>query len=196
MKPYFKIILIITIGIGGIFMANHYGGCNSPQHVEYSSEDSQINIKMDYVSDWRLAESRGSYGSYAQVQFYGAVKDGFAPSISVTVERSSKVSFSPMTIEGLADDLIQKRMKLKDIEVLLRTDRSLLDSPAIDITLTYKKPKELRSIQPEFIPFRERVVVVQKDGRFYTIRYVVPEQEYDVFEADFLHCLETLRLKE
>ena len=85
-------------------MANQYGSSNELTYNKYSSEDSELNITMEYVSDWRYQEHRGSYDSYAQVQFYGAVKDKFAPSFVVTVERSSKVKFQPLTVEAMADD--------------------------------------------------------------------------------------------
>ena len=101
MKQFLKIIVVTMIATGGIFMANQNGSSNESMYKEYSSEDPELNITMDYISDWRYQEHRGSFDSYAQVQFFGTVKDQIAPSIVVTVQRSSKVSFEPLTIDIL-----------------------------------------------------------------------------------------------
>lgn len=197
MKFFLKITVVIVIITGGIFMmGNRCSGLGSLKYEKYSSEDPELNITMDYISGWRYSEHRGSYGSYAQVQFYGAVKKDFAPSIVVTVERSSKVTFKPLTIGAMADDLIAKRMKLEDTKIVSRSKIKLLGGPAIDITLTYKKPDKLRSMEVKLIPFKEHLVIFQKDDRFYTLRYMNPEKEFEEFLRAFDHCIKTLRLKE
>jgi len=191
-----KIILMIALAAGGIFMVNQNGDGSGPGYKEYSSEDVEINIMMDYLPDWRYQEHRGSYGSYAQVQFYGAVTDGFAPSIIVTVVPSSKGTFEPRTIEAMADEIVTQRAHFKDAEVLARLESTLLGLPAVDMTLAYKQPDQLRSLNFTMVPFKERVVVVQKGERFYTLRYVNPEKSFQEYENDFLHGLATFRVKE
>ena len=175
-------------------MANQYGNSDDSMYKEYSSEDPELNITMDYIADWRYQEHRGSYDSYAQVQFYGAVKDKFAPSFVITVERSSKVKFQPLTVEAMADDLIKKRMLFEDAKVVSKSDAQLLGAPAVDMTLTYKQPDQLRRIDAKTIPFKERIMIFQKDNKFYTLRYLNPQQAYDEFEQAFLHCIGTLRI--
>jgi hypothetical protein len=184
--------MIVT---GGIFMADCYGDGSNLTYKEYSSEDTELNIAMDYVSGWNFQESRGAYGSYAQVQFYGAVKGDFAPSIVITAQRSAKAAFSPKTVDGLADDLVGKRMHFEDAEVLSRSDTEILGLPAVDIQLSYKKPDQLRSIDFNLILFHERVVIFQKGDTFYTLRYVNPQQGYQEFEEAFLQGIKTLRFK-
>jgi len=177
-------------------MANQEGMCNNSKYEQYSSKDIELNIAMDYIADWRYSEHRGSYGSYAQVQFYKVVKDKIAPSFIVTVERSSKVKFTPLTIEGLADDLVKKRILIKDSTLVSQNETELLGLPALDLTLTYKKPDKMDSINPTLLPFQERIFIVQKDDKFYTIRYVNPLLAYEEFEQAFLHCIGTLLIKE
>jgi hypothetical protein len=176
-------------------MISRYGGFTSVKYEEYSSKDPALNITMDYISGWRYSEHRGSYNSYAQVQFYGPIKKDFAPSIVATVQRRSKVKVKPLTIEAIADDLIAKRMKLKDTKVLSRSKMKLLGSPAINIALTYKKPDKLRSMDAKFIPFKEGVVIFQKQGKFYTLRYMNPQEEFKKFSRAFYHCVKSLRMK-
>ena len=177
-------------------MANHFGNSSEFTYAQYSSKDAQLNIVMDYVEGWRTQEHRGSYDSYAQVQFYGPVKEGFAPSFVVTVEHSSKVSFVPHNIGGLADDITKKRMLFENAQVVSRSDTQLVGNPAIDLIMTYDQLDQLRNIDAKMILFKERISIFQKDDKFYTIRYLNPQLVYDEFEPAFIHCLGTLRIKE
>jgi len=177
-------------------MTNQEGVCNNSNYEQYSSKDTELNITMNYISDWRYSEHRGSYGSYAQVQFYKVTQDAIAPSFVVTVERSSKVKFTPLTIEGLADDLVKKRMLIKDSTLVSKNETELLGLPALDLTLTYKKPDKLNSVNPKLLPFQERIFIVQKDDKFYTLRYINLQQEFGIFEEAFLQSVSTFNIKE
>lgn len=196
MKNITKILILVTIFAGGIFMANHEGICNNTNYEQYSSEDTELNLIMDYPAGWRHSEHRGAYGSYAQVQFSGETRNDIAPGFSVKVERSSKVKVQPPTAEGLADDLIKKRALFQDSKLVSRSETELLGLPAIDLILTYKQPARLHSTEFNLISFKERVVIVQKNDRFYTLRYVNPQQEFETFEEVFSYCIGTLRIKE
>jgi len=196
MKNITKILVLIMILAGGIVMTNHEGVCDNANYKQYSSEDAELNLTMDYPIAWQYSEHRGSYGIYAQVQFFGELENNIAPSFIAKVERSSKVKFQPLTAEGLADDLVKKRMLFEDSNVESRGETQLLGLPAIDLTLTYRQPVQLHSVAFDLIRFKERVIIVQKDDKFYTLRYVNPESSYDAFEQDFLHCIGTLRIKE
>jgi len=195
MKNTFKIIVSVLLIVGGVFMANRFGSCSNSTYKEYSSNDPAFNIKMDYISDWQYREIQGANGSFSQVQFYGAVQDGFAPSFVVTVEPSSKVTFKPSTIQAMAEDLIAKRMRFADGQVISQAESEILGLPAKDIILTYKQPDELRSLNAKLVPFKERVIIFQKDDKFYTVRYVNPLQVFDVFVQDFLHGVKSLSIK-
>lgn len=175
-------------------MISRYDSFAGVKYEEYASKDAELNITMDYISGWRYSEHRGSYNSYAQVQFYGLAKKDLAPSMVVTVEHSSKVKFEPLTVEGMADDLITKRMKLKDAKVLSMSKMTLLGSQAMDIALTYKTPDKLYATDARFIPFKERVVIFQKQDKFYTLRYMNPAKEFKKFDKAFYHCIKTLKL--
>lgn len=177
-------------------MATQNASSNNPTFQKYSSTDEELNLTMDYISDWEYREQRGSYDSYAQVQFYGAQKDGIAPSIIVTMKRTSKVSFEPLTIGGMADDLIKKRMLFKDAQVVSKSDAELLGDPAVDLTLSYKQLNKLHSIDSNHVSVQERVFILKKDDRFYTVRYINSQKEFGIYEEAFLHCIGTLRIKE
>lgn len=194
MKLSLKIILVVLL-IGGIFMISRYGNFGSLKYEKYSSKDPELNLTMDYISEWRYSEHRGSYGSYAQVQFYEPTKKDYGASFVVTVKKSSKVTFEPLTVEAMADDLVTKRMKLKDTKVLSSSKMRLLGLQAIDIELAYQTLDKLRSIDAKFIPAKERIVLFKRDDKFYTLRYINTAEEFKKFERAFYHCIKTLRIK-
>ena len=112
-------------------MANHNGGCDNPEYNKYSSEDTELNLTMDYISGWKFSETRGSYGSYAQVQFYGEVKGDFAPTIIVKVEDESKLEIEAITAKAKADDVVAKRLKLPDAELISMSEKEFLGFSAV-----------------------------------------------------------------
>lgn len=195
-KILLSMLVVIVLMTGGVFMTMCYGDSNNIVYEQYSSEDAELNISMDYVAGWKYRESRGPYGSSAQVQFIGKVKGKFAPSFVVMIELSSKVKFNPLTIQAMADDIIAKKMFFPEAKILSQDEIKVFGFPAIEILLMYSTPEELKSINAKFIPYQERIIVFQKDGKFYTLKYMNPQAEFEVFEEAFLHCIRTLTFKE
>ena len=87
-------------------------------------------------------------------------------------------------------------MGFKDAKVLSKSDIEIFGLEAIDISLMYQNLEELRVVNPKFIPFQERIIVFQKGDKFYTLKYMNPQEEFEVFEDAFLHCIGTLTFKE
>lgn len=196
MKLSLKIILVILLIVGGIFMLNRYGSFNSLKYEKYSSKDQELNITMDYISGWSYKENRGPSGSYAQVLFIEPKQEeGIKANIVLTVKSRSRVKFEPPTIETMAQDLTTKRLKLKDAKALSKSKMRLLNTEAKDIQLAYKTLDKLYSVDAKLIPARERIVIFKKDDKFYTLRYMNKEQEFKKFERAFSHCIKTLRIK-
>lgn len=177
-------------------MIGRYGNFGGLKYESYSSKDPELNITMDYILGWDYKEHRGSYGSYAQVIFIEPKKEqGLKTHIVVTVKKSSKVKFKPLTIEAMWEDLLAKRLKLKDTKVLSKSNRKLLNTKAIDIELAYKTLDKLYRVDAELIPVKERIIIFEKGEKFYTLRYMNREEEFKKFERAFYHCIKTLRIK-
>lgn len=197
-KKYKKFLsVVVTIGVmtGGMLMSASDGNAGYLTYEPYVSQDVALNIKMDQIEGWRSVESRGSYGSYAQVQFLGQFKGKFAPSFVVTIKSADKVSFKPLTLEGMVEDLIAKKLHFREAKVLSRKDIEVVGLPAVEIILTYKTPESLKDIQPKFISVQERIILFQKGDRFYEVKYMNPEQEFSLYDDAFTHCVETLKIK-
>jgi hypothetical protein len=178
-------------------MFNSYGCSPNVKYSNYSSKDAELNISMDYISGWTYIESRGSYGSYAQVQFIGPEIKGkdFRASMIVTVKKESKVDFKPLIVEAMIDDIVTRRLKFKDAQVLSKSKIKLSGIDAVDIALTYKELDRLRSIDAKFVPRKERLVIFKKGDKFYILRYVHSEEDFAKFDKAFYHCVKTLKFK-
>lgn len=190
-------IIVLFLVIGVILMFSYYSWSGGLKYEKYSSKDPELGITMDYISGWRYNEHRGSFDSYAHVLFYESERKGkdFKAGIAVTAEKSSKVKFKPLTIEAMADDLLNKTMKFEDAKVLSRSKIRLLKEDAIEIRLAYRTLDKIYSVDAKLIPVKERIVIFKSGDKFYTLRYENTEEEFSRFDKAFTHCIKTLRFK-
>ena len=196
MKPMLNKILVYLL-IGVIYMFNGYGCSAGVEYEIYSSKDSEINITINYISGWSYREDRGSNNSYAQVVFYPPQsKDkGLGAVIAVTVKDISRIGFKPQDIKGMADDLLSKRMKFKDAQVLSSSKIKIQGIEALDIQLSYKTLDKIYALDAKLIPVKERVVILKRENKFYLLRYENRKDEFDKFNKDFSHIIKTLKFK-
>lgn len=183
---------------GAAYMFSLFGCAGNFKYDTYSSKDPEINAVMDYISGWSYSESRGANDSFAQVVFYEPTKanDINRAGIVLTIEKESSASFSPLTVEAKADDLLSKRLKLKDAMVLSKTKESFLNNlDALEIELSYKMLDKLYAVDAKSVPFKEKIIIFKRSGRFYTLRYQSSEAVYDKFIKAFKHSAKSLKLK-
>ena len=194
MKP----TLLKTILLIGVVSMFCFCGCQPIiQYEKYSSKDPQLNITMDYISDWRYVESRGSYNSYTQVQFIEPAKSDkkLLASITVTTKTTSQAGLASPTIEAMADDIKTKKLKLKDAQLLARGKINLLNTEGICMDFSYKQLDNLRTIDAKLIPSKERTIILKQGDKFYIIRYVNTEEEFNKYSAAFKHVIKSLQSK-
>lgn len=183
---------------GAAYMFSLFGCAGNFKYDRYSSKDSEISVTMDYISGWSYSESRGANDSFAQVVFYEPVKANNInrAGIVLTIEKESKVSFSPLTLESKTDDLLSKRLKLKDATILSKIKKRFLNSvDAIEIELSYKMLDKLYAADAKPVPFKERIIVFKRSDRFYTLRYQGSEASFDRFIKPFKRSAESLKFK-
>jgi len=187
----------IILAIGVISMVNAYGCSKAVKYERYSSKDAQIGMAMDYISGWAFSESRGAGNSYAQVIFYEPQRKdkNFKAGIVVTAQESSKIKLDPLSVESFADELLSRREKLKDMKLLARTTGTALGEEAVVVILSYQTMDKLYSVDAKLIPVKERIVVLKKNNKFYTIRYQNTEKEFEEFNKAFSHILGTAEFK-
>ncbi len=183
--------------IGVIFMVNLFG-CSDIKFEKYSSKDPLLNASMDYISDWKYEESRGSYNSYVQVIFLPFKKRKMSPHaiIVLTEKDSSKMEFSPLNLDNVVNDFLDRRMQFKEAKVLAKSKIRLLNAEATLIELTYLSLENMLEVNSKLIPFKERVIIFEKDKKFYFLRYMNSLSEFDKFSEAFTHIIKTLRFKD
>lgn len=191
-----KKILRIIFMIGVIYMSSFYGCSGVFKYEKYSSKDPEIAIAMDYVSGWLYSESRGSGGSYAQVIFYEPVRKdkNLKAGMIVNVQQSSKAN--AVGVESFADTLLSKRQKLNSMKLLSRSSDKLFGLYAVIIELSYKTLDKLNAADAKLIPVKEKIIILERNNRFYTFTYINTEAEYAKFLDAFGHGLKTLKFKD
>jgi hypothetical protein len=187
----------IILAIGVISMVGSLGCSKAVKYERYSSKDTEINLVMDYVSGWLFSESRGAENSYAQVIFYEPLRKdkNIKAGMVVTVRDSSKIALDPLSVDSVADELLSRREKLKDMKLLARTKNTVLGSEAVTVVLSYKTLDKLNSIDDKLTPVKEKVVIFRNNNKFYTVRYQNTEKEFGVFNQAFSHILKTAQFK-
>ena len=190
-KKYYLFLLI-----GAICMINIACG-NTFKYAKYLSKDQELNIAMDYISDWQYREYRGDYGTYTSVLFFEDKKgDILKAQIAVTVKNRAKISITPLTVEALGEDIIAKRMEFADAKLLSKSKFRLLGVKALSIELSYRTLDKIYSTDAKLIPARERIIILIKNDKFYMLTYKNSASEFDKFSKAFNHIIKTLKFKD
>lgn len=171
-------------------------GCGGNiKYEKYSSKNPELNFTIDYISGWSHREQIGSYKSFVQVGFYEPItKDKkLLAMMVVTVEDSSKLGFSPKTLDGMLSDIIRKRMMFDSAKVLSKTAKQVCGERAIDIELSYKALDSFEGLNAKIVPMKERAVIFKKKDKFYTIRYVDLSGDFDKYSKAFGHIVKSIK---
>jgi hypothetical protein len=184
------IFLLLTAGV--FLMLNSYGFSENIQYEKYTSPDHRINLSLDYVLGWGHAEQRGALESFWQIVFFPPRGKNSLPqpAITLTVEKNSESNL--LDLNSFAQNLLNKRMKFKNMQVLTNSKINLGGLEAKDITVSYDRLKEIYSIKAQFITIEERLVIFQRDSRFYTLRYENEKSNFNNFAESFSYILGTL----
>jgi hypothetical protein len=189
-----KICLFLLIGV--ICMLNSYGCTGGDKYKLYSSKDQELNITIDYISNWVYQEDKDIGSGYASVLFFDSGEDkNFKARISVTARIAAKIESKPKTLEEMVADLTTRRLKFKDAKLLSMNKIKLLGLEAKEILLSYKVMDKLYSVGAKLILAKEKVVVFKKGDKFWVLSYVDTEQGFDKFSKAFDHMVKTLKFK-
>ena len=184
----------LTIGV--IIMLN-LSGCSGFEFKKYISKDNRINLSLDYIKDWQYSETRGSYGSYAQVMFF-PFKKGQKSSraiMTVTVKDGLKMQPASPTLDTLIADLLTKRMQSKDAKVLSKTKMRILGTDAVAIELSYLTLENLLDVSSKLISVKEKVIILKSGNSYYFLRFSDSSEEFDKYNSAFTHMIESMSLK-
>lgn len=176
-----------------------FSGCSDGFKYEtYDSKDPELNIVMKYVAGWSHVQQRGSYASFVQAVFYEPKREDkvFKARIVAHVENISKAKFTPLTVDGKVDDLIEKRMKFGNSKLLSSFKTGLAGLEAKEIEVAYETFDNNNSLAAKLIQVRERMVIVKRGDRFYTFRYENTAGEFDKLNKAFTHIIKSIKFKD
>jgi hypothetical protein len=91
---------------------------------------------------------------------------------------------------------LQKVFKFQDSRVISKSKTRQFGLESYDIELTYKALDKLSNIDAKLVPVRERMVIFERNSKFYLLRYKNNEQEFAKFNKAFSHMVKTLRFKD
>lgn len=188
-------IYAVILLMGAIVMTG-INGCSSKFTYErYLAKDPDLNLSIDYISGWSHVESRGSYGSYAQVQFIEPKRDDkiFKASIAVTAQNKFKMKISPFTIDNISKDLISKRMQFKDAKVISQSKIQVDGIKGVNIGLSYKTLQSLSRPSAGLIDVEENAVMFIRNDKAYFITYYNAKEEFANLNKAFKHIIKSLR---
>ena len=181
--------------IGVIIMLNIFG-CSGFKFNKYISKDNRINLSMDYIAGWQYNETRGSHDSYAQTMFY-QFKKGEKSSramMVVTVMDSSKMQLVSPTLDSVVGDLLAKRMKFKDAQVLSKSTTHILNTDAVVIELSYLTLENLLNVNSKLISVKEKDIILKLNNNFYFLRYDNSSEEFNKYSSAFMHMVKTITI--
>ena len=194
MKRSFKIFCLMA---GASYMFNFLGCAGGFKYEKYSGKSPALDFTIDYIAGWEYHEQVGSFNSFVQVGFYEPViKDkSLRAMIVVTVEDSSKVNFSPKTLDGMMSDLVRRRMLFNSTRILSKTRKDIRGEEAIDVEFSYRALANFESIKAKLVPMTERVVIFKRGDKFYTLRYADLAESFDKYSKAFTHIMKSIRFK-
>jgi len=188
----------IFLLIGVICMMNACGCAENFEYEKYSAKDPELNFTLDYISGWLHSEQAGSKGSFSQAVFYepSTKEHSSVAAMVATVENTQNLEIKPATIDARAEDILSRRLKFKDAQLLSKNKREILGLSALDMKLSYKTLDKLYSVDAKPRTVTEKIIVLKRKDKFYTLRYQNKAEEFDKFSKAFDHLVRSLKFKD
>lgn len=189
---------VIFLWIGAVVMMFLFSGCGRIEYDQYSSKDKKLNITMDCPKGWDFNEEHGAYGAYVQVIFLepAQLNKPFRAMMVITIkDELKKKGVKPLTLAKLGNDLLEKRLALRDAKKISSRHFQFLGFNAGLIDFSYRLPDHPDRVDAQYVPMKERVVFFKRGSRFYILRYVNENRDFSRQEKAFTYCINTLKFK-
>jgi hypothetical protein len=185
--------MVLTLGV--IIMVYLSGCAGGIKYDRYSNTDPSLNLSMDYILGWEHDVQYGSRGSFVQVLFIEHMPEGktYAGMMVVTVKDRSKLKLETPTIEGIKDDIIEKRFHFKEPKLLSAAKTKFLGREAIEFTLSYTALDSFNKLSAKFVPIKERIIIFERNDKFYIIRYENLADDFDKYSKAFDHIVRSIK---
>ncbi|MFA5361931.1 MAG: hypothetical protein WC335_01620 [Candidatus Omnitrophota bacterium] len=182
--------------IGVVCMVNNCGCSGSFQYAPYSSKVPGLRVSLEYISGWKVQETRGDRGSSAHVIFIeNSTGEEMQAFMSVTATPLGGADTPAFDLQSAAEDIVKKRSQFKGFSVISRSAGTLAGSATQELLLAYRGLNKLYRTDAELIPIKERIVLCLKGGTLYSFIYQSSERRFDAFNKAFNHVFTTLVFK-
>jgi hypothetical protein len=189
-----KIWVWIIIGASG--MVNNCGCSGSFQYALYSSKAAGLHVSLEYISGWKVQETRGERGSYSHVIFIeNSTGEEMKAFMTVTATLFAGNDAQAFDLPAAAEDIVKKRSQFKGFSVISRSAGTLEGLVTQELVLAYQGLNKLYRTDAVFVPIKERVVLCRKGDMLYSFTYQSAERRFDAFNKAFNHLLTTVVFK-
>jgi hypothetical protein len=183
--------------LGVISMLSFFGCSGGFKYEKYVSKNPELNFFIDHITGWSAHEQIGSFNSFSQVGFYEPVMSGksLRAMMIVTVMDKSRLGFAPGTLDVMLGDLIKKRMLFNSTKVVSKTSMTLSGQAAYRIEFSYRGLDSFENRQAKLVPMKERVVIFERNGKFYSVRYENLADDFNKYSRAFDHIVRSIKFK-
>lgn len=189
---------MIFLWMGAIIAVFIFSGCSRVEYDQYSSRDKKLSVMMDYPKGWSFDEEHGARGAYVQVVFLepAQLKKPLRAMMVVTIKDESKIRLRAPNVGQFGNDLLKRRLILKDGKKISSFHLKFLGFEAGVINFSYSLPAHPDRMGSKYVSIQERAVFFKRGHRFYTLRYVNEKKDFGRYEKVFMRCINTLKFKD
>lgn len=186
-------ILLIA---GAFLMVNIFGCSDGFKYDRYENKDPAIGVSMLYPSGWKVSEDRGSGDKYFSAIFIEPKETpnrSRLSAISVLAVKRSNMPISVKDLETAAANQIAKNEKSKDFNLLSKKAVKILGAEAVELVYKYKTLDTPLPMRGNFVSMEERVLILEKSGKFYFIKLFCQENVFAALDKRFSRVLRSLK---
>ena len=112
-----------------------------------------------------------------------------------SMNASNTMIISFPTIEGVKEDLVKKRFYFKDPKLLSTSKIKLFGQEAIELIFSYRALDSFERRNAKFAATKERVVIFERNNKFYIVRYENIADDFDKYSKAFTHIVKSIKFK-
>ena len=149
------------------------------------SKSGLMNLSFQYPSSWEMKEIDNPKANYRQIHLVGPRREeiGFPVSLTITTFSQSK------NLKDEVDRYLSRKKRLKDFNLLNRSDAFWANKPAEVVEFTYLISLPLYATETQKVKIKERAIFLKKGDVLYKISYFVDQERF----ADFVDVLDKLK---
>ena len=172
------------------------GGCGGNggfKFAKYVNKSPAFMMSFEYIDGWKYLAYKEMNKDYPTVTFFDRWAS-WPRYISIDAIDVSKAGAIPSTIQTVTENILKSWMEFSEAKVLKGSSIRLLSTRATDTYLSMKMPENMESLRSKMVPVKARIVAVRSGGKYYVLKLVTRQEEFDRYNKAFNRTLRTFRL--